>query len=72
MCNLSTGIEEKATEKTSEKFILNMYKKGYTLDQIADIAETSVAAVEAVIKKKEPAMAQVTSEYEKNQAVDQK
>ena len=29
MCNLSTGIEEKATEKTSEKFILNMYKKGY-------------------------------------------
>ena len=39
MCNLSTGIEErateratkKATEKTSEKFILNMYKKGYTL-----------------------------------------
>ena len=36
MCNLSTGIEERATEKTSEKFILNMYKKGYTLDQIAD------------------------------------
>ena len=54
MCNLSTGIEEKATEKTSEKFILNMYKKGYTLDQIADVAETSVAAVEAVIKKKKP------------------
>ena len=43
MCNLSTGIEEKATEK----FILNMYKKGYTLDQIADVEETSVAAVEA-------------------------
>ena len=50
MCNLSTGIEErateratkKATEKTSEKFILNMYKKGYTLDQIADVAETGV------------------------------
>ena len=68
MCNLSTGIEEKATEK----FILNMYKKGYTLDQIADVEETSVAAVGAVIKKKEPAMAQATSEYEKNQAVDQK
>ena len=57
MCNLSTGIEERATEKTSEKFIMNMYKKGYTLDQIADVEETSVAAVEAVIKKKEPAMA---------------
>ena len=65
MCNLSTGIEErateratkKATEKTSEKFILNVYKKGYTLDQIADVAETGVDEVEAIIKKKEPAMA---------------
>ena len=57
MCNLSQGIEERATEKTSEKFILNMYKKGYTLDQIADVAETGVDEVEAIIKKKEPAMA---------------
>ena len=57
MCNLSTGIEERANEKTSEKFILNMYKKGYTLDQIADVAETGVDEVEAIIKKKEPAMA---------------
>ena len=61
MCNLSTGIEERATErateKTSEKFILNMYKKGYTLEQIADVAETGVDEVEAIIKKKEPAMA---------------
>lgn len=55
MCNLSTGIEERATErateKTSEKFILNMYKKGYTLDQIADVAETGVDEVEAMLKK---------------------
>ncbi len=57
MCNLSTGIEERATEKTSEKFILNMYKKGYTLDQIADVAETGVDEVEAIIKKKESVMA---------------
>lgn len=60
MCNLSQGIEdraiERATEKTSEKFILNMYKKGYTFNQIADVAETSVDEVEAIIKKKEPAM----------------
>ena len=53
MCNLSTGIEKKATEK----IILNMYKKGYTLDQIADVTETSVEVVEAIIKKKEPVMA---------------
>ena len=61
MCNLSTGIEERATErateKISEKFILNMYKKGYTLDQIADVAETGVDEVEAIIKKRESAMA---------------
>lgn len=57
MCNLSTGIEERATEKTSEKFIFNMYKKGYTLDQIADVAEISVESVQAVIQKKEQAMA---------------
>ena len=56
MCNLSTGIEEKATEKANEKFILNMYKKGYTLDQIADVVEKNVDVVEAIIKKEEPAM----------------
>jgi len=61
MCNLSIGIEERATEKateeTNEKIILNMYKKGYTLDQIADVVEKNVDVVEAIIKKKEPAMA---------------
>ena len=61
MCNLSTGIEERAeeraTKKTSEKIILNMYKKGYTLEQIADVVEISVDAVEAVIQKKAPVMA---------------
>lgn len=34
-----------------------MHKKGYTLDQIADVTETSVEVVEAIIKKKEPVMA---------------
>ena len=57
MCNLRTGIEERATkeatEETSEKFILNMHRKGYTLEQIADVAETSVDEIEAVIRRKE-------------------
>jgi hypothetical protein len=53
MCNLSQGI----VDDTKAEIILNMYKKGYTLDQIADVAETGVDEVEAIIKKKEPAMA---------------
>mgnify|MGYP004524226297 CR=1 FL=1 len=32
-------------------------KKGYTLDQIADVAEISVEGVQKVIQKKEQAMA---------------
>lgn len=32
-----------------------MYKKGYTLNQIADVVEMSETEVEAVIKKKEAA-----------------
>ena len=64
MCNLSDGIEERAaekatkraTEETSEKFILNMYRRGYTLEQIAEIAETSAEAVGAVIDEKELAL----------------
>ena len=53
MCNLSTGIEE----KTKEKIILNMYKKGYTLEQIADVAETSMKVVETIIEKKASVLA---------------
>ena len=53
MCNLSQGIEDKAIAK----IVMNMYKKGYTLDQIADVAETGVDEVEAIIKKRESAMA---------------
>lgn len=40
--------------KKNEKFILNMYKKGYTLNQIADVVETGVDEIEAIIKKRAP------------------
>ncbi len=53
MCNLSQGI----VDDTKAEIIMNMYKKGYTLDQIADVTETSVEVVEAIVKKKEPVMA---------------
>ena len=53
MCNLSQGIEDKAIAK----IVMNMYKIGYTPNQIADAVSVSVDEVETIIKKKEPAMA---------------
>ena len=53
MCNLRQGIEDKAIAK----IVMNMYKIGYTPNQIADAVGVSVDEVEAIIKKKEPAMA---------------
>ena len=52
MCNLSQGIRE----DENVKIILNMHKKGYTSEQIAEIVEKSVMEVEAVIRKREPAL----------------
>ena len=53
MCNLSQGIEDKAIAK----IVMNMYKIGYTPNQIAEAVGVSGDEVEAIIKKKEPAMA---------------
>ena len=58
MCNLSQGILEKGKAigeaKGEAKFIFKMYEKGYTLEQIADVAEKSVEEVRSVITKKNP------------------
>ena len=58
MCNLSQGIKEKSEARGEAKkeaqFIHNMHKKGYTSEQIAEIAEKSIDEVEAIIKKREP------------------
>ena len=60
MCNLSLGIEERAEargearaeKKNNEKVIVNMYKKGYTTEQISDIVELSEEEVNNIIKDK--------------------
>lgn len=49
MCNLSQGIREDA----NAEFVMNMYKKGYTLEQIADVAGKSIEEIKAIIEKKE-------------------
>ena len=52
MCNLSQGI----IERTEEKTILNMHKKGYPLEEIAEVAEKSVEEIKAVIAKRKPVL----------------
>ena len=56
MCNLSQGILEKGEvigeAKTKSKLIINMYKKGLPIEQIADIAEMQIAEITTVIKEK--------------------
>ncbi len=56
MCNLSQGIKEDGIAIGEAKFILSMHEKGYTLEQIADVAEKSLKEIEDIIKKREPIM----------------
>ena len=57
MCNLSEGVEEMGYAKGEAagrvegkiEFILNMHKKGYSLDQIVEITNLDVSAVKAII-----------------------
>ena len=64
MCNLSLGIEERAEargeargearaeKRNNEKVVMNMYKKGYTTEQIAEIVELGEEEIEDIIKIK--------------------
>ena len=52
MCNLSQGIKD----DINTKVIMNMHRKGYPSDQIAEIVEISIDEVEAVIKKENPVL----------------
>lgn len=53
MCNLSQGIKEESEAKGEEKarteIVLNMHKKGYSLDQIVEITNLNVSTVKAII-----------------------
>jgi len=53
MCNLSHGIVDRVTEEVTAKnlidFIIKMHQKGYTLEQISEIAEKSVPEIEEII-----------------------
>ena len=57
MCNLGEGIREKAEARGKAigeaKVILGMYRKGYSLEQIADVAEKNVEEVRGIVEEKE-------------------
>ena len=53
MCNLSTGIEE----KTTEKIILNMYESKFSIEQISMATKKSKSEIEKIIKDNELVMA---------------
>lgn len=54
MCNLSQGIREEGEARGETigeaRMIIRMHNKGYTLEQIADVAEKSIEEVKAVIE----------------------
>ena len=69
MCNLSQGIFEKGEARGKAigeargkaigeaRIILNMYKNGYTVEQIAGATDKSLEEVKAIVEKKEPVLA---------------
>ena len=54
MCNLSQGIEDYGKAIGKAEVVINMHRKGYTSEQIAEIVEKSIDEVEAIIAKNEP------------------
>ncbi len=53
MCNLSQGIREDA----QAEIIMNMYRKGFTIEQIEIAVEKSAEEIRAIIEKRESVLA---------------
>lgn len=51
MCNLSQAIKEEGISIGKSEFIINMHKKGYTLEQISDIADKDIQEIKDIIEK---------------------
>lgn len=53
MCNLSQGIREDA----QAEIIMNMYRNGFTIEQIEIAVEKTAEEIKAIIEKREPVLA---------------
>ena len=47
-------IRKKVKREVDKKFSINLYKDGYTLEQIADIGELSVDEVKELVSENKP------------------
>ena len=56
MSNLSQGIREDAKAEAIAEIIVNMYKHGFTVEQIANVVEKSAEEIMTIIEKGEPAL----------------
>jgi hypothetical protein len=54
--NLGQGIEDRAIERMNIKHVLNMHKKDYSIEQIAEIVELDEKTVERIIEENSPAL----------------
>lgn len=56
MCNLGQGVFEKGEARGEARIIINMYKKGYTLEEIADVSGKNTEEIRAIIEQDEPVL----------------
>ena len=56
MSNLSQGIREDAKAEAIAEIIVNMYKYGFTVEQIANVVEKSAEEIMTIIEKGEPTL----------------
>jgi hypothetical protein len=54
MCNLSQGVLEKGEARGKAEIIFNMRKRGYTIEQIADVTEKSPEEIRDIIENRKP------------------
>ena len=57
MCNMRQGIREDSTAEEQAEIIMNMYRNGFTIEQIETAVEKTAEEIKAIIKKREPALA---------------
>jgi uncharacterized protein (DUF488 family) len=53
--NLGQGLVEETIEEMNIKYVLNMYKRDYSIEQIAEIAELDEKTVKRIIEENSPA-----------------